>query len=326
MDLWTILRCWCIVYVLAVTIHSRAGTVFVVEAAVSRQYHPHHRLGVTGVDNNSDNQAPINIRSGRIRKEPKQSLDRDIQDTAAADEDYEGCDQLPAEELGQMLGGAYNARYMSVRAPQQKYLDPNTKKRGADGEDLLFAVEETYVQEISDQPAWEVNLAMEEQLMDDSKRTRRSTRNDREQNEEQQEETTGQRDLRSTAGGGASSDKKRPWECDMRVKWTDLGKDYFPRFLRTVECTKTRCFYGKFTCQPRSFTVQLLRRRRGRCVKMGEAGAAGGGGGGRNSTATEQTQYKTGVDGLPVGLRELWVWEERAVNFCCDCASSSRKY
>jgi hypothetical protein len=23
-------------------------------------------------------------------------------------------------------------------------------------------------------------------------------------------------------------------------------------------------------------------------------------------------------------LKELWIWEERAVNFCCDCSASPR--
>lgn len=306
MELWTILRCWCIVYVLAVTFHSRPGTVVGVDAAVSRYR--------TGMDNQPGS------RSGRVLKLPQESFNGDPYD----DDEEEECEQLPAEELGQMLGGAYNARYMSIRAPLQNHLDPNSKKRGAEEEHMQFAVDETFVQEISDQPAWEVNLAMAEGSSSverefvDERRSRRSADDNEEEplEEDYEEETAANRDLRSTAGGGGGGgDKKRPWECDMRVKWTDLGKDYFPRFLRTVECAKTRCFYGRFTCQPRSFTVQLLRRRQGRCVRIGAD---------NNSTRTiKQPQYKTGVDGLPAGLRELWVWEERAVNFCCDCAAAS---
>lgn len=163
-------------------------------------------------------------------------------------------------------------------------------KRGA--QDFKpFYVDDTYAMEISNVPAWELshlkNSTDEKSYENttsgaiDGARNQRS--NFRRKNEEQQQQ----------------QQMKRPWECEAKIKWLDLGYDYFPRYLRTVECTRHSCFYGHFTCKPRSFTVKILRRRRGECV---------------------QTRNKIGNDGLHSDLKELWVWEERAVNFCCDCA------
>ena len=305
MELWTILRCWCILYVLAVILQSFPMV---------------------------DSHVPLTrSRTGRVSsKWPTGSF---------VTED-DGCEQLPAEELGEMLGGAYNARYMSIQAPKKRDLDPNSKKRGTNDEELLFAVDGNYAQELSDQPAWAVKFAAVE-----SQRNKRSTEGEDYEDvpieeddmedgtmDADQEEQGGYRELRSAVGGGsgkAGSEIKKPWDCGMQTVWKDLGEDYFPRFLRVVECAKTQCFYGRYTCQPRSFTVQLLRRRRGRCVRIN-------GGGGGNSTTNSSTsaaprkkqfvQYRTGEEGLNEKLRELWVWEERALNFCCDCASGNRRF
>lgn len=84
------------------------------------------------------------------------------------------------------------------------------------------------------------------------------------------------------------------WSCESRIRWQDLGPDFFPRYLRSVECTQTQCYYGHYDCRPRFFTVRLLRRRKGECAALQDASV------------------------------DLWVWEERAVAMCCDCVSRSR--
>lgn len=341
MELWTILRCWCIVYVLAttVTIHRKTGSALVVDAAVSRQ-HSNPRLERTRT------LAQMKIRTGKILTgaggKQISNSNRDEGDLGKIDDDEEQCEQWPTEELGLILGPAYNSRYMSIKAPQERRKSNsnsgsgNSKKRGAeDDDDFLFAVDDTFSHQLSDEPAWTVNhaaLQYDEEVEQQTvaaghERWRRSVD---EVEGDPEESSTGEdivatRELRNIATGTGDKNR-RPWECDMRVKWTDLGLDYFPRFLRTVECVKTHCFYGRYTCQPRSFTVKLLRRRRGRCVRNAAEGA-GAGQTTRNATRSDQPKYKTGVDGLPVELRELWVWEERAVNFCCDCsADTNRKY
>jgi hypothetical protein len=159
-----------------------------------------------------------------------------------------------------------------------------------------FYVDDTYAMELSDKPAWEVmhlselEKANNKKKLEEMSEKKNATRVQRSNNRRRSEEATQQQ-------------SRRPWECQAKIKWLDLGYDYYPRYLRTVECTRSACFYGHFTCTPRSFTVKILRRRRGECV---------------------QTKNDIGIDGLHGDLKELWIWEERAVNFCCDCSASPR--
>lgn len=187
---------------------------------------------------------------------------------------------------------------MSVDSPVTE--DDNAKnnmniKRGVQDSESFY-VDDTYAVEIdSDKPAWEVThfsrdertnnqkLLYEQQTNDNTTRVRRSNERRRSDSSNQQPEEI-----------------MRPWECEAKIRWLDLGYDYYPRYLRTVECTRKKCYYGFFTCKPRSFTVKILRRRRGVCVP---------------------TKNTVGIDGLHGDLKELWIWEERAVNFCCDCSS-----
>ena len=78
-----------------------------------------------------------------------------------------------------------------------------------------------------------------------------------------------------------------PWRCESQIVWTDLGVNYYPRFLRNVQCTKENCWFGHFRCRPKAFTVNVLKKARDSC-KEGENG-------------------------------QEWVYEERAVTFCCEC-------
>lgn len=185
-------------------------------------------------------------------------------------------------------------RYMSIEPPKSD--DDNGNDNSANGkrgaQDFKpFYVDDTYAMELSDKPAWEVMHLSE--LEKNKKRL-----------EEESENSNSSRVQRSNSrkrsDDSSQPQSKRPWECEAKIKWLDLGYDYYPRYLRTVECTRHACFYGHFTCTPRSFTVKILRRRRGECV---------------------QTKNNIGIEGLHGDLKELWIWEERAVNFCCDCSA-----
>lgn len=179
---------------------------------------------------------------------------------------------------------------MSIEPPKPDDGDDDNAAGKRDAQDFKpFYVDDTYAMELSDKPAWEVlhlselEKANNKKQLDDANVTRVQRSNTRKRSEEPSQQKS-----------------KRPWECEAKIKWLDLGLDYYPRFLRTVECTRHSCFYGHFTCKPRSFTVKILRRKRGECV---------------------QTKNNIGIDGLHGDLKELWIWEERAVNFCCDCSA-----
>lgn len=217
------------------------------------------------------------------------------------------CPELPPVVLNDILGAAFNQRYMSVDQPLEEHNSNMAGKR--ETEDFPpFYVDDTYALDLSDKPAWEVHpLPTEAGEAGISLNTPDSTENV--QNTQLSDDilsesanTTQNRVSRSNQRRRTEVHyaSKRPWECEAKIKWLDLGSDYYPRFLRTVECTKHNCWYGHYTCKPRSFTVKILRRRKGECV---------------------QTKNKIGVAGLPGNLRELWIWEERAVNFCCDCSA-----
>lgn len=187
------------------------------------------------------------------------------------------CNQIPEPVLSEILGPAFNSRYMSIDQPFEIDLETSdaaaasVSSKRAPSLAPSFYVDDHFAQEISNMPAWSTNhYAAKSETMN--------------------------------AGVGKAKRSVKPgrqWECEAKIRWQDLGPDYFPRYLRSVDCTSKSCWYDMLKCKPRSFTVKLLRRKRDQCVDDG---------------------LKIGVAGLPQDLRELWVWEERAVNFCCDCA------
>lgn len=114
---------------------------------------------------------------------------------------------------------------------------------------------------------------------------------------------TGGRAGRAVWGGMslAALSKDMQWHCESPLRWIDLGPDYFPRFLRSADCGHHTCTGSGFVCRPRSFSVKVLRRREGVCAPAGDL------------------PLEESTVGLPSDLRDLWVWELRAVNFCCVC-------
>jgi hypothetical protein len=207
------------------------------------------------------------------------------------------CEELPSFVLTDILGPAFNSRYMSIEPPAietDNYDDASNAGKRDTSAFPPFYVDDNYALEISDKPAWEVRHVQGDPTAIVERQRREAPKN----------KTRDARAIFGRKSGTKAQPTKspRPWECESIIRWVDLGPDYFPRFLRTVECTKHNCWYGHYTCQPRSFTVKILRRRNGQCVQSDQL-------------------RKIGLDGLPGDLRELWVWEERAVNFCCDCAA-----
>lgn len=198
--------------------------------------------------------------------------------------------------LSNILGPAFNSRYMSIERPPVMEDEPihghSDGKRGAsNGLYPSFYVEEDFSVELGKTPAWAVN-----HIADTDNPVLRKPRS---AYTSLMSEMSGS--SKPKRGRGQSKPVPKLWECEGKIRWIDLGHEYFPRFLRTVECVKKNCWYGYYHCVPRSFTVKVLRRRTGECVPA------------------EQLK-NIGVNGLPGELRELWMWEERAVNFCCDCA------
>ncbi|KAJ6640332.1 Protein trunk, partial [Pseudolycoriella hygida] len=69
------------------------------------------------------------------------------------------CGNLPSTVLVNVLGAAFNSRYMSIEPPanfDEDYEDhPHLNKRSSEF-DQSFVVEDTYAVDISEKPAWEL--------------------------------------------------------------------------------------------------------------------------------------------------------------------------
>lgn len=208
-----------------------------------------------------------------------------------------------------------------------------------------FAVDEDFREVVSDEPAWQVRYEMpavmlsgdgaramhsyrtsagrrqvsmvaaqergdgEEtsELSPESTREERAARpsspsRDVAEDGLEEEEGTGraQRAVWSSSLGAFGKDMQ--WHCESPLRWVDLGPDYFPRYLRSADCGHHTCSGDRFVCKPRSFTVKVLRRREGMCAPAGDL------------------PREESSSGLPHDLRDLWIWELRAVNFCCVCS------
>lgn len=227
------------------------------------------------------------------------------------------CADMPVKVLSNVLGPAYNSRYMSIQKPidLDTYIEftnstkskGNTHRpaRGSTDAKQPFYVDNTFAQIISDLPAWEVQHEELAQLTDALRTKREITTNEEAlqnalKDDHQDVERTKRNFFSAETFVEQVRNGDRPWACEGHTKWLDLGPNYFPQYLRTVECTKQTCWYGHFVCQPRSFTMKLLRKKSGECVPTARSN-------------------NIGVAGLPGDIREKWIWEERAINFCCDC-------
>ncbi|XP_059607958.1 protein trunk [Phlebotomus argentipes] len=185
------------------------------------------------------------------------------------------CGHVPTFVLMDTLGPAFNYRYMRFESPKVAEEDPDDDlKRDALNSYDSFYVTESFTHEINREPAWSANATnfVPKPSQNNSRVSPRPVVRAR------------------------RSVDPQTWSCDAKVRWQDLGPDYFPRYLRSVECVQAQCYYGHYDCRPRSFAVRLLRRRRGECALLQEA---------------------------PV---DLWVWEERSVAMCCDCVLRQRSF
>ncbi|CAH1975311.1 unnamed protein product [Acanthoscelides obtectus] len=81
--------------------------------------------------------------------------------------------------------------------------------------------------------------------------------------------------------------------CDMDFQLMDLGKIYYPRYLKTGVCKQNSC--AEFhKCVERKYKVRVLKQR--------------------------ETEDPDNTSLLPKSLREYWVAETVTVAVACECA------
>ena len=132
--------------------------------------------------------------------------------------------------------------------------------------------------------------------------------------EEEETPTTKSRPRRAALGGGKASlsgpGATEPWQCASEVVWEDLGEDHFPRYIRRTRCLQRGCYNSFYECREKSFTIKVLRRASDRCVPVYGVTVSTAGVGG------VPTVRKSAV----LRYEQEWVFEERALPFCCECA------
>lgn len=147
------------------------------------------------------------------------------------------CAQVPKMVLENVLGGAFNSRYMCIEPPIAVPETSTGKKRGAWFEEDFF-VDGTLMEEVGDDAAWNVNHIEISKMKYGIHRDKRGV------------------------------DYMQQWQCKMKIEWMDLSSDYFPKYLRTVQCSSENCWFGLYKCTPRYFAVKLQRRKRGLCQSV----------------------------------------------------------
>lgn len=225
------------------------------------------------------------------------------------------CEELPLVVLQRVLGPAFDARYMSVNRP----MDTDSDYVEMDNDDLdnqfkrktedrpSFYVTEDSPRALSSEPAWNMDWEKFGGI-----RQKRSIDNIEIEKLKRSipsikliHHTSIDKDLEESID---KMEKERsntsPWRCENRVKWVDLGLDYHPSHVRTIECSKDKCYYGQFECRPKHFAVHILRRQRGSCAN-----------------ASNLKTY-----GFVGDFAEVWEWVEVAINFCCDCVVPKHSY
>ena len=125
------------------------------------------------------------------------------------------------------------------------------------------------------------------------RRRRRPTRRQRQRRRHSRKHSR-QRDLlaKLSSDGGA-------WQCHMTSHWVRMADDVFPPYIKTGNCSQSRCMKGLYECRARKYATRLLRRLPGRCNPVPVTGG--------DVTAG-------------AGFEEAWVTEEYHVTVGCECS------
>ncbi|XP_014661491.1 PREDICTED: protein trunk-like [Priapulus caudatus] len=233
------------------------------------------------------------------------------------------CPPTPPDFLRTLLGPAFNERYMSVDEPADEWsadewsADVGRRRDGKDG--VLQDASHTTSAKPTHGPFvvggdYERDLPTEKFYVDMFRSVLARMRDDARTPTTVATPVPDELEAVSDVGGNSTRGERTkraagatggtPWGCDSRVVWHDLGPDRFPRFLRGVECTSSKCWFGHFSCRPKAFTVKVLRRKRDACSQAEVNG----------------WRAPPGGDIFPTELLEkTWTFEERSVTFCCEC-------
>lgn len=215
------------------------------------------------------------------------------------------CKYVPLFILKRLHGSAMDLKYMSADSPyghteESAPFNGGIKIRRAVREKpTLFHVQDIHFELLSNEPAWNYEWS--------AHGGKRRLQCDREPLELKRMDLTDQTTSapvtpRNGFRGHGTVDTA-PWRCETRRKWLQLPIEYYPRYLRSVQCSRPSCWYGNYECKARRMTVYVLQRQ-----------LAGG-----CADATKLQKH-----GFTDNRAEIWRWVKADINYYCECVKSKK--
>ena len=164
------------------------------------------------------------------------------------------CLETPTATLVGRLGPAFNARYMSVDMPH----DTLSSVSASLGESPIASTRRRHP---ADHPGAASSDAHGQFRVDGN-----YSRTFAKESQQTKLDRT-KRASRKKAAWNRRRTAKMQWECEQEIVWSDLGADFFPRYLRSVICSQSVCWFGAFECRPRAFTVKVRKSASAKVLK-----------------------------------------------------------
>lgn len=212
------------------------------------------------------------------------------------------CAIIPLEVLKRLHAAAMDHTYMSADLP---YADTELPDAGFKGgrkirrtihhDPTAFETSDAHFEVVSELPAWDIVWNM---LNAGEMRYRREPIELKLDLDDPPSPSTPS--PKSNGFRGRWPSDRVPWRCESQYEWMRLPMDFYPRFLRSVQCTRRTCWlHGNYECTARRASVQLLQRHIG----------------GGCADAANLRQY-----GFGGATAEQWRWVQAEVNVYCECA------
>lgn len=196
------------------------------------------------------------------------------------------CAESTAEALLSRLGSAFNVRYMSVERPVYITKRPLKKETG-------YQQDQHTISQTKELDFYVDSDFVRELEESSYYRQRLTSKSPTERFLKRIRRSAKSKKKKSSRRMPSQSDL--PWKCPTQLVWRNLGTNHFPQFLRSVRCLSKHCWFSHFRCLPKAFTIKVLKRKSDECVPV-------------PSSETKESRYE-----------QHWVFEERAVTFCCEC-------
>lgn len=91
-----------------------------------------------------------------------------------------------------------------------------------------------------------------------------------------------------------------PWHCEMKTEWLRMPEGYFPQYVQTGKCSKSKCMFGMYKCRAKRYVIRVLRKNPLRCNPIPSLG--------------QNTTYE-----------DAWEVLKYKITICCECSLANFK-